>query len=494
MDREMTYQEIMALFNQGAAAGNYGFDSAVQTGGEGSGDVYSAQPSVNTNLVQMPQGSIQFDPETGTYQLAQGDMSTNGYIDRSFFRPDGTITSERENRRSTSDKLKPLYGALGLMAGGYGLSSLGLLGGAGAAGGATAAAAAPTVAAGLTPEIAAAMASAGGAGAGLGGGGAIGLGGAMSGIGSAMGGIGSALASNPQLAALGLGAAAGALGGSQDETRTAESGLAPWQMPYAQDALSRANALSQRPYTPYGGEGVAGFNDAQQNAFGLVSQRANSGDPLVNSARDQQSNVIGGGMLGRNPYLDRVAQGVGDRMGEAYATGTRGAMASGAQMSGNDPRYSSAYQQTVGNADRAFGDSLGQTMNSLYMGNYRDERGAQDTASRASLGFSQDGRVNTEGLLNIGNQMQGNRQANNDFAFGQFQQQQAYPAQQLGILQNAINPAFGSQNQQTIPGVGPAQGALGGALAGAGIYRSLYPSARSDMQSGGYFSSMFPRG
>jgi hypothetical protein len=175
-------------------------------------------------------------------------------------------------------------------------------------------------------------------------------------------------------------------------------------------------------------------------------------------------------------------------MGEGYATGTRGSLTSGAQMSGNDPRYSSAYRQNVGNADRAFGDSLGQAMSSLYMGNYNQERGAQDTASRASLGFSQDGRANTEGLLNVGNQIQGNQQDQLNFQRSQFDRLQNYPTQNLGILQNAINPQYGQQNQSTMPGVGAAQGAIGGALAGAGIYRSLYPQqgAQQPGSLGGY--------
>jgi hypothetical protein len=320
------------------------------------------------------------------------------------------------------------------------------------------------------------------------GGGALAAGGAGAGLLGAVGSAGSSLLSNPALLSAGLGAAAGALGGTQDTTQGSQSGLADWQLPYAREALTRAQDYSNRPFVPYTGEGVANFNPTQQNAFDQVAGRANSGDPLVNAARNQQANVIGGGMLGRNPYLDATAKGVADRMGEGYATGTRGSLTSGAQMSGNDPRYSSAYRQNVGNADRAFGDSLGQAMNSLYMGNYNQERGAQDTASRASLGFSQDGRANTEGLLNVGNQIQGNQQDQLNFQRSQFDRLQNYPTQNLGILQNAINPQYGQQNQSTMPGVGAAQGAIGGALAGAGIYRSLYPQqgAQQPGSLGGY--------
>ena len=292
---------------------------------------------------------------------------------------------------------------------------------------------------------------------------------ATTGLGSALGGIGSALAGNPGLAAAGIGALAG-LADSGDETKTSTQGLPAWMQPSAERFLSRAESLSNAPYTPYTGEGVAGLNGDQATAFNLVRQQANTGDPLVNQARGQQSNVIQGGMLNSNPYLDQVARGIGDRMGEAYATGTRGSLTSNAQLSGNDPRYSSAYQQTVGNADRAFGDSLGQTMSTLYGNNYNAERGAQDAASRASLGFSTDAMRANEGLLNVGNQIQGQQQNVNNFNYQQFQNQQAYPQQQLGVLSGALQGNFGQTSTATQPGVGTAQSLLGGALSGAGLY------------------------
>jgi hypothetical protein len=335
----------------------------------------------------------------------------------------------------------PASGA-GLAAGSGG--STGLLAGAGGATGMTA------------PAVA------GGTGAGM----------ATTGAGMATSsGIGSLLGQNANWLLPAAGALAGAADNGQ-ESRT--SGLPDWMQPAAQQYVQNALSLSQTPFTPYPGQGVAPMNADQQAAMSQARTLAMQGDPSVNAARAQQANVIGGGMLNSNPYIDRVAQGIGDRMGEAYATGTRGRLTAGFQQSGNDPRYSSAYEQTVGNTDRAFADSVGQTMAGLYGDNYRQERGAQDLASRFSPQFASDMRTNTEGLLSAGNQQQQQQQNVNNFDYGQFQQQQQYPFKMNEQLGSAINPAFG-QTTTTNDGVPWWARALGGASAGYAASRSMYP-------------------
>ena len=469
----MTYEELLAQWTAGG--GRF-----VDTTTNENGSIVPGYYDNGSSGLMMGPGGIT--------SLTQNSGGTPGGLDVGSFYGAGGGSSPFQYQQPEQDITREL--GLGLV-GGAALGGLGLASGAFGAGAAGAAAPAVSQAGALTGagSFGAELGALGaGGGALTAGGGALAAGGAGAGLLGAVGSAGSSLLSNPALLSAGLGAAAGALGGTQDTTQSSQSGLAPWQLPYAQEALARAQDYSNRPFVPYTGEGVAGFNPTQQNAFDQVAGRANSGDPLVNAARNQQANVIGGGMLNSNPYLAATAKGIGDRMGEAYATGTRGSLTSGAQMSGNDPRYSSAYQQNVFNSDRAFGDSLGQTMSGLYMGNYNQERGAQDTASRASLGFGQDARANTEGLLNVGNQIQGNQQDQLGFQRSQFDRLQNYPTQNLGILQNAINPAYGSQNQSTTPGVGAAQGAIGGALAGTGIYRSLYPQqgAQQPGSLGGY--------
>ena len=262
------------------------------------------------------------------------------------------------------------------------------------------------------------------------------------------GAVSSLLGGGPGVAAL-LGGAAGILGNdNMQNTQTGSSGLASWMMPYAQDVVARQQFMANQPAT----------NWALDTSQGLLGNYAVNGTPLTNAAMQQQQNVIGGGMLGSNPYIDQVAQNIGNRMGEAYATGTRAGTFDRFSGDGNSPLGKSAFRQTLGNQDRAFGDALGSTMSNLYYGNYQNERAAQDAAARGSTGLANFG-VNTAGLLGQSGADAWQR-----------------PYTQLQNYQSALSPAFGQQTSSTqnIQAPNNWMAGLGGAAMGAGMYRSIF--------------------
>jgi hypothetical protein len=459
----MTFDELMALYMQSGG----GVMAPLYGGGEG---VMQEQMMP----VQLPDGRFMM-PTAGGFQFIDPSSSNapGGMQTGSFTGADGVSSPFQYQNPDNSlwDLAKPVVGSLGLMAGGAALA--GALPGFGAAAGGGAAApvgaatsmtpeiaaamagaggsqipagvlgagaAAAGAATSMTPEIAAAMAGAGGSQIPAGIAGAAGTAANMLGGGAAGGfdwrdliapalGAGAAIAGNDDMTSSSntAGTSSSTSAGTSGSTGAANTSsqnnssnsLAPWLQGYAQDYVGRAQQLANAPTT----------NQYLDRAGGLLMGATD--DPLVQAARSQQQNVISGGLLGGNPFLDATAKGIADRMGEGYATGTRGALTSGAQMSGNDPRYSSAYQQTVGNADRAFGDSLGQAMSGLYMNNYTNERGAQDAASRNSLAF---GSYNQQAASNLG-------AFGNDAWMRPYQQNQFYGS--------AINPAFGSQTNST---------------------------------------------
>lgn len=62
-------------------------------------------------------------------------------------------------------------------------------------------------------------------------------------------------------------------GGGGQSTNTVQntnSYIPPWLEGYSQQAVQRASDLSQQPYTPYGGQTVAGLDPAQQQAYQQV--------------------------------------------------------------------------------------------------------------------------------------------------------------------------------------------------------------------------------
>jgi hypothetical protein len=475
--------------------------------------------------------NVFYDSNTGQFRVSQGRMDTGG-IQRYLVDQNGTqdLGFEGASWLDNPDNFRKLGLGLvgGLATGGLGLEMMAggaLSGGGGAAAGsagATGSAAGAggglggaTFGAGLesmptflgtgTGALGPAGASIVGAGgidaaSSLGGGGfaagAGGLGGAMGAFGadpslaSTLGGAapagggswadilrqggnaltgGGGLGGLGALGAAGLGALAGVAGngditssqntsGTSNTSGSNSQSLAPWLQGYAQDYVGRAQQLANAPTT----------NASLDTAGGLLSNYATQGDSLVNQARAQQANVIGGGLLGGNPYLDQVAGNIGRRMGDAYATGTRAGVFSGYNNDGNSVQAKSGFGQALGMQDRNYADALGSTMSNLYMGNYNTERAAQDAASRGSLGF---------GTFGVNN-------ATNLAGFGADQFQRPFMANQA--YGNAINPAFGStsnsnatgttNNTQTQNVTAPNSwmAGLGGAAAGAGLYRNIF--------------------
>lgn len=484
----MTYDELLRLYTQ--AGGN------LNAGGYGGDDFMAQMAAVNQQAVYVPGvGYVQPDGAGGLQVANRFDNGGEGGSTGYTIAPGGTAQAFNyadPNPAVTRELGMGLVGGLAL--GGLGMEFLpGLMGGAGGAAssglgaGSGIAGAIDGMMAGTIP---AGGVSAMGAGAGLGAG--SGIAGAIDGMMSGtipsagvgamgaggLGGLGNALSGGSSLlgglnngmgwAAL-LGGAAGLAGngdisstnttaGNAAQSSSSSTALAPWLQGFAQDYVGRAANLANGPTT----------NANLSTAGGLLSQYATQGNPLVNQAMSQQANVIGGGLLGGNPYIDSVARGIGDRMGEAYATGTRAGTFAGFNNDGNSVLAKSGFGQTLGNQDRAFADSLGQTMNSLYFGNYQNERAAQDAASRNSINLANFGVNNAQNLANFG----AAEWQRPFFANAQFGQ--------------AVNPAFGStqtgtqtgttnQTQtQNIAGPNAALAGLGGAMAGAGLYRNIF--------------------
>lgn len=510
----MTYEELMQLYLSSG-----GFENPVGNPNDGG--------SWDQSWIALPDGT--YASRTGDGGLARySDVTGSGY-NMGYFHPDGTPAGGGYLETPDLSAGRSLLNAaltLGLPAAAMNALPALLGGGAGSAGGGAALvdAAAGTGGLAATPGLGAgsgvagaidAMMTPAAASAATGGAASVASGlGAGSGIAGAIDSMMTPTAAagpsmlprlpdgsldlatllrNPALLAAGAGALAGIAGNSDIRSSNTTTGnaattgtttgtttgntnqsssqsLAPWLQGYAQDYVSRAQQQA----------GMPSSNATMDAARGLLTTGATQGDPLVNAARGQQANVIGGGLLGGNPYLDQVAANVGRQMGDAYALGTRGAITSAFNQSGSDPRFNSAYGQMVGKADENFARGLGDTMSNLFFNNYQTERNAQDAASRGSLGFGQFGQNAASNLYGIGSQ---------DWM---------RPFQQNQFFGQAINPAFGSQSNtagntqqqnmqnvnqnvasnqtamQNISAPNNWMAGLGGAAAGAGIWRQLF--------------------
>lgn len=470
----MTYEELMAAFQGGAPAMSYG--GYMQDG------VWVPTATPMPNAYALPGGGLAFGNEQGYLQTQI--PGADGGAQAQAYGPGGEIGDSWYN--APSDWRQTALGMAGVAAPfaiPNALSAAGMLGGTG--GGAVAGSANQAIdaslgqayqAAGVGAPAAAGLAGAGGAA------------GAAGGLGSAAGDAGSLLSGASGLlnspAAWALGGAALGLAGNGDITSSqntsgtssqtgstsgsssgsTSTGIAPWMQGYAQQALGNMSALASGPQT----------NASLDTSRGLLMSLASQGDPTVNSGAAQQRGVIGGQFLNANPYIDSVAGNIGRRMGDAYAIGSRAGQMGGASQSGNWD--SAGASQALGLADRNFADALGSTMSNLYYGNYRDERSAQDAAARGSLAFGNFAAGNAMNLANFGNA---------DW-------QRPFMANQY--LANTVNPAWGSQGtsnntfgqntsqsgttnntvNSTVAGPNAALAGLGGAMAGAGLWRNLF--------------------
>lgn len=269
----------------------------------------------------------------------------------------------------------------------------------------------------------------------------------------------------------GVGALGGLLG-SGDNTTTQQTQLPDYLQPYGPLYAQQGYNLSQQPYNPYPYETVAPFTQDQTTAMDQVRQRAMSGSPVVNAAQQQQLNTINGQYLNpdTNPYLQQTYDQAADRVTDSFARGT--AAQTDARFTREGAFGGSAWNEIQGANQQALGDSLSGLAANIYGNNYANERSRQQQAAQFSPNFAAQDYRDAEALLNVGGmqQQQGQQYLSDDYS--RFQQAQQYPYQQFQTFGQLFNPNLGSSATQTQPGVGAANGLLGGALGGLGIYNS----------------------
>lgn len=345
-----------------------------------------------------------------------------------------------------------------------------------------------------------------------------------------------------ELLGIGAGLLGGLMGGKDEQqTSTRQQELPDFLKPYAPMYAQQGYNLSQKPFSPYPYEGVAPFTQDQNSAMDMIRQRAMAGSPLTSAAQQQQQGTIQGQYLNQrpdnpymqqtldtmggkyldpssNPYLQSTYDQAAGRMTDAFSRGT--AAQTDARFARAGAFGGSSWNEMQGANQQALGDSLGGLANSIYGGNYQAERSRQDQAGQyASNQFN--GNYNTErllqqqaalaspglaaqdyqgasALLGIGGQQQAQGQNYINDDQNRFNQAQQYPYQQFQQFGQLFNPNLGGTTTGTAtqPGVGTAQGLLGGAAGGLGIYSMGQQAGlwggKTPAQGQGYFGGVTP--
>jgi hypothetical protein len=288
---------------------------------------------------------------------------------------------------------------------------------------------------------------------------------------------------------------------------------------YLYNLMSGAYSAAQQPYQAYGGPRIAGFTDPQTQAFTQTAQAAGSYQPQLQAAEKTAATAGGLSTIGAaqpyfsaaaqttpgviqdymNPYQknvietmgteaqrqlqEKILPAIGDQFTRAGQFGSsrqqeiaqRGVRDIASDLESNIGKQLAAGYTTAGSqaaTDLARQASLGQAAGQLT---------GTEEANKAALAGVQAGLGQKEQALGItgaaaleatGAQQQAMNQKNLDLAYQDFQQQTAYPEQQLGFLSNIVRglPSGGGTTSGTTSSLGSTYSASPlASLASAGL-------------------------
>lgn len=228
-----------------------------------------------------------------------------------------------------------------------------------------------------------------------------------------------------------------------------------------------AQGVANRPYTPYSGEGVAGFNPTQLQAQGILGNigTSNIGNDALNSAVSGTQGILG--QTGANgqtlagtdlsPYMNPYQQSVIDttmggldlarqrqRVADNQDATQQGAFGGNRQGVADSLTNEAYYNKVAGTLAGLNSQNFGQAQNAaqfdLNRGLQSNQLGLQ--AANQMAGLSQDQlalAANRAGILGaVGDTQQQQQQQQDAWNYQQFLNQQNYPLLQQDIRNAAL--------------------------------------------------------
>ena len=254
-------------------------------------------------------------------------------------------------------------------------------------------------------------------------------------------------------------------------TYTTTNAPLPWQEPYLQDYMGRAQELANQPYNP-SPQTFVGPNPTLQGAWQATANRAIQGSPVMGAANTQLQNIVSGGFMGGNPYLnDAISNAQGD-LTRAWNTVQKPAWEKAMQGSGSFGN--TGVMEYANNAQNDLQRNLGRISSDMRFNNYSNERGLMQSALGMAPTFANQDYVDAAQLQNVGQQMQGFDQGQADQNYRWWQEAQNFPRQQLAQYGQALGVGGGGTTTQTAPDPSRASQLVGGALTGAQLYKMLF--------------------
>lgn len=245
----------------------------------------------------------------------------------------------------------------------------------------------------------------------------------------------------------------------------------PWVQPYMQDYLARGQEVANQPYQQSPGTYTAP-NPYLMGGWGATANRAMQGSPVMGAANTLAQGTMQGQYLNSNPYLQ---QNISDAQGDltrAWNQVQKPAWDTAMQRSGSYGNTGIAQANQFAQSDLQ--RNLGRVASDMRGQNYAQERGFMQQALGMAPHLAQQDYVDSQALLGVGQQAQQYSQNAANQNMDWWREAQGYPAQQMGILGQALGMQQGQTQTQQTPDPSMWSQVIGGALAGGSIWNSLF--------------------
>lgn len=253
----------------------------------------------------------------------------------------------------------------------------------------------------------------------------------------------------------------GGKGGGGGSTQSQTTRVEPWSgvQPYITDYLSRASAVSNRPFQYNPGDVISPLAPEQQYGLSATTQRAIQGSPVNLAAQTNAYNTLQGQYMSpeSNPWLKQtVDTALGDVQSRVNSQFNRGANFGG-----------TAHQELLTR-------NLGQTAADIYGQNYQQERGRQLQTQALAPTLAETDYRDLQALTGVGDVRRGLSQDYLNLANQVYGNYLGYPQQQVDALGRAVQVGMGGGSTSTSTAPNPYQsnpiaGAIGGAATGYGL-------------------------
>lgn len=279
-----------------------------------------------------------------------------------------------------------------------------------------------------------------------------------------------------------------------------QSSLPAYAEPYFNDLLTRTQGETEKDYTPYTGQRIAGFAGDTTTAFGDIRKNAAAGNAGIDQGMSTTAANLNtqGGQFGAqqasdymNPYISNVLDTTEDRMAKRFQEqqgardadavskgafgGSRAAIVTGqAQRDMNDQMAqmeAQQYAQAFNNAEGQFNADRAARLQATGM----NLQGAGQLAQLDQMDNSVD-LQNANSLMQTGAMQQTQDQNQLTTAYQDFVNQRDFPRQQLNfyssILRGVPISAQSETTQYAAP-QNPLNQMMGLGVAGLGAYKAL---------------------